>query len=210
VTSNSYLSKVRCSKSQMWPGPNFDSEPPSPTACLHSANAISALNAASSNHLDHLDPSGHNQARIKRHGRAILTNEQAQAIFRHKPTASTKDRSKASVLSRIYGVSIKAVRDIWVGRTWYRATFHMDHSKPFSPERLEKKAGRPSGCKDSVPRARKIPSDPRQKAQVSSENTTNRPAWMDFPMIPAEGFEDPFRGDWEMALQVNEQSWSID
>ena len=194
-------------KSQMY---NFDSEPPSPTTCLHSANVISASNAVSSNLLDLSDPSGYSQVRIKRQGRAILTNEQAQAIFRHKPTALTKDRSKAGVLARMYSVSIKAVRDIWVGRTWYRATFHMDHSKPFAPERLEKKAGRPSGCKDSVPRARRSPSDPRQKAPVSSESITNELVWMDFPRIPAGGFEDPFRGDWEMALQVNEQSWARD
>ena len=96
---------------------------------------------------------------IKRHGRAILTEEQAQIIFRHKPTAFSQDRDKAGVLARRFGVSIKTVRDVWVGRTWYRATFHMDRTKPFEPERLEKKAGRPKGAKDSKPRSRKHQAD---------------------------------------------------
>jgi hypothetical protein len=40
---------------------------------------------------------------FKRHGRAILTDEQAQTIFRHKPTAFAQDRDKAGLLARLYG-----------------------------------------------------------------------------------------------------------
>jgi hypothetical protein len=92
---------------------------------------------------------------LKRHGRAILTQNDAQDIFKHKPLSSAKERQRAGILARFYGVSVKTVRDIWVGRTWYRATFHLDSSKPIAAERLEKKPGRPLGAKDSKPRTRK-------------------------------------------------------
>ena len=91
----------------------------------------------------------------KQQGRAILTQREAQDIFKLKPSSTTKGRHRAGVLANFYGVSVKTVRDIWVGRTWYRATFHLDSSKPVSTERLEKKPGRPRGAKDSKPRSRK-------------------------------------------------------
>jgi hypothetical protein len=103
---------------------------------------------------------------MKRHGRAILTDEQAQAIFRHKPTALAQGRDKAGYLAKMYGVSIKTIRDIWVGRTWYSATFHMDHAKPFAPERLGKKAGRPKGSKDSKPRSRKTHAEESDESRI--------------------------------------------
>ena len=93
----------------------------------------------------------------KRHGRAILTDEQARDIFRHKPSPNSKERDRAGILARTYGVSVKTVRDIWVGRTWYRATVHLDPSKPVSAERLQRRPGRPRGAKDSRPRTRKWP-----------------------------------------------------
>ena len=93
----------------------------------------------------------------KRHGRAILTDEQAREIFRHKPSPDSKERDRAGILARTYGVSVKTVRDIWVGRTWYRATVHLDPSKPVSAERLQRRPGRPRGVKDSRPRTRKWP-----------------------------------------------------
>ena len=91
----------------------------------------------------------------KRHGRAILTDEQARAIFQVKPSPFARDRDRAGALARAYGVSVKTVRDIWVGRTWYRATFDLDPTAPISPERLHKKPGRPKGAKDSKPRVKK-------------------------------------------------------
>ena len=92
------------------------------------------------------------------HGRAILVFEQAQDIFRYKSISFAKERDKAGILARVYGVSVKTIRDIWVGRTWYRATFNLDPSKPITPERLQRRAGRPKGAKDSTPRARKLAS----------------------------------------------------
>jgi hypothetical protein len=104
---------------------------------------------------------------FKRHGRAILTHEQAQAIFRCKPLPSAKDRDRAGILARAYGVSVKTVRDIWVGRTWYRATFHLDPTKPFIPERLQKRAGRPRGAKDRKPRSKKLQSETHESDSLS-------------------------------------------
>jgi hypothetical protein len=89
------------------------------------------------------------------HGRAILAMGQAQDIFRYRSFSFAKERDKAGILAGMYGVSVKTIRDIWVGRTWYRATFHLDPIRPFTPERLQKRAGRPKGAKDGIPRARK-------------------------------------------------------
>ena len=99
----------------------------------------------------------------RKHGRAILTEREAQEIFKHKAASNAKGKQSAAVLARFYGVSVKTVRDIWVGRTWYRSTFHLDPSKPILSERLEKKPGRPCGAKDSKPRLRHL-----HKAEISS------------------------------------------
>uniref|UniRef100_A0A7S0MI35 Uncharacterized protein n=1 Tax=Cryptomonas curvata TaxID=233186 RepID=A0A7S0MI35_9CRYP len=224
------------------------------TTCLHSAHVkiesksgcSSTLNEPNDLQIESIESRKDNNT-VKRHGRAILTDEQAQAIFKHKPTAYAQDRNKAGILARLYGVSVKTVRDIWVGRTWYRATFHMDHTKPFAPERLEKKAGRPKGSKDSKPRVRKTQSDgshsdnlledtddascntreQRQDAGLRHAFDRNHPvaakdaaftwgdldgrSWTDFPMaIQSGGFEDPFREDWEFALQCNERFMESD
>ena len=100
---------------------------------------------------------GEEENGYRRHGRAILTDDQAREIFRHKPSPDSKERDRAGILARTYGISVKTVRDIWVGRTWYRATVHLDPSKPVSVERLQKRPGRPRGAKDSRPRTRKWP-----------------------------------------------------
>ena len=88
-------------------------------------------------------------------GRAILSHDDAQTIYQSKPPQDVKDRSRASLLAQQFGVSVKTVRDIWLGRTWYRATFYLDQNQPFTPERLIKKPGRPPGAKDRKPRAKK-------------------------------------------------------
>ena len=99
----------------------------------------------------------------KRHGRAVLTDEQARDIFRNKPVPRSKARDRAGILAREFGVTVKAVRDIWKGRTWYRVTSKLDSSQPVSAERLQKRPGRPRGAKDSRPRINKAPS-PIEKA----------------------------------------------
>jgi hypothetical protein len=90
-----------------------------------------------------------------RHGRAILTSEEACDIFQCRPQQSSRDRNRATVLAQKYGVSVKTVRDIWVGRTWYRATYLLDKDQPVQEERLLKRAGRPLGAKDRKPRLKK-------------------------------------------------------
>jgi hypothetical protein len=162
----------------------------------------------------------------KRHGRAILSIEQAQNIFQLKPKPFQKERTRAGNLAKMYGISVKTVRDIWVGRTWYRATFHLDRLNPLSPERLQKKAGRPKGAKDSKPRMRKNPydisdcfydglfgvqncepdcpkpSDSDDPIQCKLKTSLEFQSWLDFPMESFDaGFEDPFREDWELWLQ---------
>jgi hypothetical protein len=104
----------------------------------------------------------------KRHGRAILTEEQARQIFHYKPAPGLKDRTRAGCLSKMYGVSVKTIRDVWVGRTWYRVTCQLDQTKPLSPERLMKRAGRPKGTKDSKPRAKR----PRNDTTESNPSTS--------------------------------------
>ena len=61
---------------------------------------------------------------------------------------------RASCVSKKYGVSEKAVRDIWTGRTWSKETWHLDASR----SRPLKKMGRPVGRKDAQPRkSRNVP-----------------------------------------------------
>lgn len=89
------------------------------------------------------------------HARAILTDDQAREIFKCKPASNSNGRYKAALLARSYGVSAKTVRDIWVGRTWYWATFSLETTKPILLEKLQKKLGRPKGSRDTRPRNRK-------------------------------------------------------
>ena len=96
---------------------------------------------------------------IRSKGRAILTKDQAREIFLCRPDEISSiaiERARAAFLSKKYGVSVKTVRDIWIGRTWYRATFHLDPSKPIAAERLQRQPGRPKGAKDRQPRTRKM------------------------------------------------------
>ena len=175
--------------------------------------------------------------------------------YRRKPSSDTSQqhlRTVAGILARLFGVSAKTIRDVWVGRTWYRATFHMDHAKPFAPERLEKKAGRPKGSKDRKSRScfatlsggshnkhllgtnnqvgnksctkgrygslrhracrvsagslRHAPSHAYPVKDAFSRGNADSRSWANFPKIISSscGFEDPFREDWELALQCNE------
>ena len=93
----------------------------------------------------------------QRASRAILSSQQVRAIFVSKPPNSSNQRSHASDLSKVYGVSPKTIRDIWIGRTWYRETCFLDRTKPVCSERLDKKIGRPMGAKDMRPRSKKRP-----------------------------------------------------
>ena len=60
--------------------------------------------------------------------RAILSEAQAIQIFQIKLTADkSMHKYPSSVhIGSIFGISEKAVRDIWTGRSWARLTRHLD------------------------------------------------------------------------------------
>jgi hypothetical protein len=175
---------------------------------LYDSETESTLHKNVSNNDDiTLCPSGYNRRRI-------LTGEQAQVIFGLKPDVNSQYRKTAETLSRIYGVSAKTVRDIWLGRTWYRETYHLDKDKAPLTNRLMKKAGRPKGAKDSRPRAKKtLFSSTDAKAYIRPRNRKeNMPQSYDSQALALRGesyawepeclgvslghFEDPFHNDW--------------
>ena len=90
----------------------------------------------------HFQSSPHPQNEVSK-SRAKLTEYDALNIYHCKGRIIS-----ASAKSKLYGVSEKAVRDIWTGRTWSRKTWHLDESRPFPA----KKMGRPFGRKDAQPR----------------------------------------------------------
>ena len=127
---------------------------------------------------------------MRRHRkRAVLTVDKAAEIFNlrlpfcQSTSSSARDRlftSRSITLSNIYGVSPKAVRDIWNKRTWRHATRplwieddELQHAKNLkaADDTVAQKAaakgkpssirsiGRPRGSKDSKPRK------PRQSRQ---------------------------------------------
>ncbi len=95
--------------------------------------------------------------------RCVLTKEQVIEIFRRKLIplkASTRSGGKsctfvATKVGKEFGVSPKTIRDIWLGRTWYRDTIHLDPTRADAADRLSRHAGRPKGAKDRNPRQRK-------------------------------------------------------
>ena len=121
-------------------------------------------------------------------------------------------------------MSVKTIRDIWVGRTWYRETYHLDPSKAPVIDRLMKKAGRPKGVRDSKPRAKKETSD-NELITVKGEEIVE-PDLFDFDFgstcspemvhdeqiehgcdIPGVGaFDDPFHDDWAYWPQAGVQA----
>jgi hypothetical protein len=81
--------------------------------------------------------------------RARLTEDQVIRIFKLKLDSP---RPSSAKLAPLYGVSEKAVRDIWTGRTWSRETRHLDISRPLQL----KPSGRPNGCRDKQPRKKRV------------------------------------------------------
>jgi hypothetical protein len=90
--------------------------------------------------------------------RARLSVAQVIAIFKAKASASIATR-----LATIYGVSEKAVRDIWTGRTWSRETWRLDTSRPLQL----KLTGRPKGCRDTKPRLKRVNGGDKLSASTS-------------------------------------------
>ena len=99
--------------------------------------------------------------------RFVLTREQVIEIFRIKESCANISIHSASALLAVqYGVSSKAIRDIWTGRSWLNVTYDLWNGSD-RPER--KTLGRPKGSKDSRPRHSKLKSNEPEVGR-SSDN----------------------------------------
>ena len=91
--------------------------------------------------------------------RTVLSKSDVIEIFKLKHPKDTHGLERQTVSSEFVGkmfhVSPKTIRDIWCGRTWYRATYPLDPTREDFRERLSRQPGRPKGSKDSRPRSRK-------------------------------------------------------
>ena len=77
---------------------------------------------------------------------ALLTVSDVIDIFSRKQSTI-----QATRVANMYGVSEKAIRDIWTARTWARETWHLEPTRTL----VLKQAGRPRGSTDSRPRQKK-------------------------------------------------------
>ena len=89
-------------------------------------------------------------------------------------------RSNAKRVAKLYGISSKTVKDIWMGKTWYRATHFLDPNRADAIQRLGKRPGRPKGAKDRKPRrlsSKSGQSSPSKETVIASDTTLqpNRP-----------------------------------
>ena len=115
---------------------------------------------------------------LQRHGRpqkarTCLTHEQVLEALDFKKANESSGRSERSLsieLSQRYGVCPKTIIHIWSGKTWLHTTLPVDSTKASIAHRLEtrKKAGRPKGSKDRVPRKRILNEDPGKEKQVKT------------------------------------------
>ena len=125
--------------------------PPAPSSNQRDANKSSQH---FSGNLDRQSPQPTEPSKAQHAGqrgrlrpRAILTSRQAMDIFRLSLPAA--GRPTATAVAREYGVSEKAVRDIWTARTWADDTSLLDPRRPPRPFRP---TGRPLGRLDAGPR----------------------------------------------------------
>jgi hypothetical protein len=139
--------------------------------------------------------------------RAILTDEQAIRIYQIKldnHTASASDPSsaarafnfRAGTVARAFGVSDKAIRDIWKGRTWLRETMHLDPARA-AMAALLRPPGRPKG-RSPRPAAAAAAAPPFARAHTLSGCThgVSRPAavWRGWAREEEGGGPPPRRG----------------
>ena len=118
-----------------------------------------------------------------RGSRNVLTAIQAMDIFRLKAESALGlksdaiPRSNAKRVAKLYGISSKTVKDIWMGKTWYRATHFLDPNRADAIQRLGKRPGRPKGAKDRKPRRLSSKSGQRtsSKETVIASDTTLQP-----------------------------------
>ena len=135
--------------------------------------------------------------------RAKLTEADALDIFKLKGRMMT-----ASSVSVKYSVSEKAVRDIWIGRTWSKETWHLDTSRSLPL----KKMGRPIGRKDAQPRKLRIASKKQDPSTLRNAKAVARSQLNHVKSVDEQlhewylrcrvdcDFEDPFGYDWSQHL----------
>ena len=80
--------------------------------------------------------------------RAILTTEQAIKIFsihlaNHSSSIAKNDKISATHVAIAFGVSDKAIRDIWKGRTWFHELIHLDPARAAQAAHRQRAPGRP-------------------------------------------------------------------
>ena len=80
--------------------------------------------------------------------RARLTEHDVLSIFRCKYSSAT-----ATKLASVYGVSEKAVRDIWTGRTWARETWHLETSGGLPAQPMGRSGGSKT-AKNRIPQSK--------------------------------------------------------
>ena len=140
----------------------------------------------------------------------VLSKAQVLEIFRFKASASPKgtrlnNAISSSTVAKWYGVCSKTIRDIWMGRTWYRATLPLEPGRVDSNDRLRTQAGRPKGSKDSKPRTRRKPTnasfttwsvihDSFLDDRCIDDSVLN---FLDNFDFETGEFTDPFHDDWQ-------------
>jgi hypothetical protein len=126
--------------------------------------------------------------------RATLSEAQVIMIFQARASASSSTK-----VAMVYGVSEKAVRDIWKGRTWSKGTWHLDPSRPLQL----KLTGRPKGCKDRHPRKKRA--NGHNKLSTSTESTAETPCRQhDRHGVAGHAFE---QGTFQMPLSKQANQW---
>lgn len=145
--------------------------------------------------------------------RAILTVDQAVEIFKTKFESGLQYRARS--IAEMYGISEKAVRDIWNGRTWHRETLHLDPARAGVQQQL-RLPGRPRGIPQGTKKGRtntiqftqsklsgKPTSLPDNNCTHSAENfaknglwTQHAVEWDVLPLPESSSLEDPFHDDW--------------
>lgn len=150
---------------------------------------------------------------------AILTAEQAVEIFKIRDESVGKRKCPARIVGKSYGVSEKAVRDIWNGRTWYKETMSLDPARVGMPMRL-RLPGRPRGCAGKKAtkkvfnrknQANHVPDSAVKSAGGSREVDSIWPSIEQIPLVSApvqplpssSRLDDPFHDDWQYWQRVD-------
>jgi hypothetical protein len=107
--------------------------------------------------------------------KVTLQEAQVIQILRFKLSNDRPGIKKVSpsVLAKEYGISEKAVRDIWKGRTWLRETMHLDPSLAALASRL-RPPGRPRVQTDGASRRHRLGSNGEIGSRPKDERTKTR------------------------------------